>query len=247
MDGRLIGVNSAIFSKSGGSLGIGFAIPSNMVRSVVAGLVNGGQVVRPWLGAWGQAVDADIAASFGMRRPTGVLVNKVYSMSPADRAGLSVGDIVLAVNGREVIDARDLRYRIATLPVGQSAKLKVWRDQTTSSIRVALEAPPEDPPADVTDLTGSNPLSGTTVANMSPALAEKLRLGSFEPGVIILRIKRGSSARRLGFKKGDRILKINGKPAKSVAFVKNYLNRRPEQLEIAIKRNGRIVVRVFNR
>ena len=247
MDGRLVGINSAIFSKSGGSLGIGFAIPSNMVRSVVASLVNEGQVIRPWLGAWGQAVNADIAVSLGMPRPSGVLVSNVYSGGPADRAGLSVGDIILAVNGREINDTRDLRYRIATLPVGQSTNLKVWRNKKTSVIKVALEVPPEDPPADITELAGVNPLSGSTVANISPALAVKLRLGSFEPGVIILRINRGSSARRLGFNRGDMILSINGNPVKSVSYLKKFLAQRLGRFEIAIKRNGKTIKRVFNR
>ncbi len=239
MDGRMVGINSAIYSKSGGSLGIGFAIPSNMVATVIAGVVGGGRLVRPWLGAWGQAVSADIAASFDMPRPAGVLVNRVYPGGPAGRAGVSVGDVLLEVEGREVNDPDALNYRLATLKLGGKAELTLWRRGVRKLIRLALEAPPEEPPRDITELGGPHPLSGATVANMSPALADELDLDAFAPGVYVLGVRRGSPARRLRFRTGDRIEEINGRGVDTVAALKDLLDRRTDRWNIAIMRNGK--------
>ena len=247
MDGRLIGINSAIFSKSGGSLGIGFAIPSNMVRSVITGLGQGGRLVRPWLGAAGQQVSADMAVSLGMERPAGVLINNVHDRGPADRAGLKVGDVVLAVNDRRVDDPQGLKFRIATLGVGGSAELTVWRRERERTLRLALKAPPEDPPRDVTDLAGPHPLSGARVANMSPALADELGLDAFETGVFILGIRRGSPAARLRFRKGDYVLAVNGRDVDSVRRLARRMKKRSDQWRITLRRAGKIRNVVINR
>ena len=118
LDGRLAGVNTAIFSRSGGSIGIGFAIPANMARVVIAGAAAGGRFVRAWLGASGQEVTADMAQALGLERPGGVIVNGIYPGGPADAAGLRIGDVVTAVEGREVADPKALQFRIATRPHG---------------------------------------------------------------------------------------------------------------------------------
>jgi Do/DeqQ family serine protease len=247
MDGRLVGINSAIFSKSGGSHGIGFAIPSNMVRSVLSGVSENGRLVRPWLGAWGQKVTAEIAMSLGMHRPTGVLLNRIYRRGPADRAGLRVGDILLTVKGRAVEDPQALMYRVATLPVGDKVKLTYWRKGKEHKARLRLVAPPEDPLRNMTDLSGPHPLSGITVANMSPALADELGFEAFEPGVIILRLRRGANAARLGFQPGDTILKINKDDVKTVRGLDRILAKPVERWRIAIKRNGKTLQLVINR
>jgi len=138
MDGKLVGINTAIFSRTGGSHGIGFAIPSNMVRAVLAGFAAGaGRLVRPWLGAWGSAVTADMAATLGLARPAGIAIESVYPGSAAARAGLKAGDVLLAINGREIEDAGAMRYRIATLSVGGAATLTVWRRGESLSVTVA--------------------------------------------------------------------------------------------------------------
>jgi len=121
MDGKVIGINTAIYSQSGGSVGIGFAIPANMVRAVVTGLVDGGKIVRPWFGAQGQPVGADVAASLGLARPGGIILEQVAAGSPAARAGLKVGDVVVSIDGREVDDPQALKFRIGTLAVGGKA------------------------------------------------------------------------------------------------------------------------------
>ena len=133
MDGKLVGVNTAIFSKSGGSLGIGFAIPTNMVRAVINGIQEDGRLVRPWFGVISQAVNSGIADSLGMRRPIGVIINEVYDTSAAGKAGLRPGDVILAVNGHEIEGPEDLEYRVATVPVGENAVLRVMRAGTVKA------------------------------------------------------------------------------------------------------------------
>src|SRR5690606_22161908 len=127
-DGRLVGINTAIYSRDGGSVGIGFAIPANMVKTVIAAEGNGGKLVRPWIGASGQPVTQDLAHGLGLAGPVGVGVNDVYPGGPAAKAGLDVGDVVVAINGRDVEDPEALRFRLATLGVGGTADLTVLRD-----------------------------------------------------------------------------------------------------------------------
>ncbi len=238
MDGRLIGINTAIFSKSGGSLGIGFAVPSNMVRTIIASIGKDGRLVRPWLGAAGQTVTADIAASLGQDRPRGVLINDLHPKGSAYKAGIRVGDVVLSVNGHEVNDPRQLRFRIATLPVGERATFSVLRGGRNAELSVNLAAPPEDPPRNAADLKGRHPLSGTRVANLSPALADELGLNTFGEGVIILRIYRDAPAGRLGFRPGDVVRAVNGKAVRSVRNLKRLLSQRAGRWVVTVQRNG---------
>jgi len=247
MDGRLIGINTAIFSKSGGSLGIGFAIPSIMVRSVLVGLTEGGRIIRPWLGAWGQGITADIAASLSMERPRGVLITEIYPDGAAGRAGLKTGDVVLSINGKEINVPQDLRFRIATLKIGDKAILNVRRRNETHNLNVELEAPPEQPKRNVTELDGVHPLSGAVVANMSPALADELNLESFESGVIVIRVRRRSPAGRVNLRPGDTILSVQGRDIGRVRDLKPALGSKESQWRIVIRRNGRALRLVVNR
>src|SRR4029453_1175144 len=127
MDGRLIGINSSIVSASGGNIGIGFAIPSNMARVVVEGALSGG-IRRPWLGAEGQGVTAEIARSAGLPRPEGVLISQVHPRSPAAQAGLQRGDVVLSLDGFAVDDSNAMRYRVATKRPGDVVSVRYYRD-----------------------------------------------------------------------------------------------------------------------
>ncbi|NNG05313.1 MAG: DegQ family serine endoprotease [Inquilinus sp.] len=240
MDGRLVGINSAIYSRSGGSLGIGFAIPANMVRAVIASVDAGGRVTRPWLGAEGQLVTQDIAQSLGLEVPGGVVVSRVDDDGPAARAGLRVGDVILSVNGRPVDTTDALRFRVATRPIGERATLGINRAGRSMELAFDVEPPPEMPPRDVTRLGGRHPLTGATVANLSPALIEEIGYdGSLRRGVIVLGVARNSAAARLRLQPGDVVVRINGTAIADVAALRRLLNRGAEQWSIAIRRGDR--------
>lgn len=241
MDGRLIGVNTAIFSKSGGSMGIGFAIPANMVARVVDSALHGAKIVRPWFGAAGQQVTTDLAATLGLKRPVGVLINDIYPGGPADRAGLKSGDVIVALNGHDVAEPKALRFRVATLGIGDQATLTVMRRARKLSLRLPVEAPPESPPREITELGGRHPLSGATVANLSPALAEELSFDPLQRGVIVLGIARRSMARRIGVRPADVVVSVNGQKIDRVERLRRILQERPRRWDIAVRRDGKIL------
>ena len=239
MDGGLVGINTAIYSQGGGSNGIGFAIPSNMVATVVGSALTGGVVVRPWIGARGQTVDADIARTLGLPTPSGVLVNAVHAGGPAQKAGIRVGDVIVSIGGKPVQDANALRFRVATMTVGGDALLGVVRNGKPMEIRVDLIAAPEDPPRDLSLITGTNPYAGAEVANLSPALAEELSLDSGATGVIVMRLKRGSPADRIGLEPGDILVRLNGESIDSVKRLQRLVTRDYAAWRIEINRSGR--------
>jgi len=239
MDGRLVGINTAIFSRSGGSIGIGFAIPSNMVSAVLAA-ARGGKLVRPWLGASGQDVTSEIAASLDLERPRGVLLNEIHPGGPAARAGLRVGDIVVGINGRDINDGQELRFRLATLKVGGTAKLEILRDGRPSERAVPLEAPPEDPPRNLKRINGRTPLSGAVVANLSPALAAEIGLESTKRGVVIVEIERGSAADRFRLRPGDIVAEVNGTAVTSVSQLDGLLAAGGDAWRLTMQRGGQL-------
>ena len=241
MDGKMIGLNTAIYSQSGGSVGIGFAIPSNMVRTVVASIVAGGRLARAWLGVQGESVTPDIAETLGLARPSGVLVDEVYAEGPASRAGVRAGDVILKVDGRPVDDADSLRYRVATKPVNTTASLTINRKGRQLTLPIALAAPPESVPREATDIAGDFPLSGLTVVNLSPAVAEELGIDSFQRGVAVSRVSPGTPAARLGFKPGDVILSLNGVEMASVHDLKDVIGRQPTTWRLSFRRGGRVL------
>ena len=224
MDGKLVGINSAIFSRDGGNMGIGFAIPSNMIRSVMGAVESGKKnVVRPWIGINGQEVTADVAASLGLKRPSGMLVNEIHKASPARKAELKTGDVITAINGKAIEDPAAFRYRIATLPVGSDAVLDVQRAGQHSTVSIKLIAPPEDPPREETVVKGRNPLSGAIIANLSPAVGEEYGLRGIERGVVVLRVTDNSLAANVGIQPGDIILKVNNTETATVNDVLGVL------------------------
>jgi Do/DeqQ family serine protease len=173
-DGKLVGINTAIYSQSGGSIGIGFAIPSNIVKAVVDAEANGGKLVRPWIGVTGEALSADIAESLGFEKPGGVVVKELFPGGPADKAGMKPGDVLTAINGRDVQDPQGMAFRLATLPIGQAAKVTIVRKGEQMDLPVELTPAPRDPNPEVIWLEGQQPLMGAQVANLSPALGEEL-------------------------------------------------------------------------
>ena len=245
LDGKLVGINTAIYSRGGGSVGIGFAIPSNMVAMVVDSVDRTGRVVRPWIGARTQDVTAAIAASLGQPSPSGAIVRQVFPGGPTGRAGLRVGDVILAVNGRGIDGRAGLRFRVATLRLGSEAELTVLRQGRRHPIRFDVIAPPETPPRNVTALAGRHPFSGASVADLSPALADELGIEGIERGVVVMEVRRGSAARRLGFRRGDIVLRINGGEPRSVAGLKRLLESADDRWKVSLMRDGKAVSYVF--
>ncbi len=240
-DGGLIGINTAIYSRGGGSNGIGFAIPSNMVATVIGGARKGGQIVRPWIGIRGQNVDTDLARSLGLRTPSGILVNSIYPNGPAARAGFELGDVIVTIDGQTVPDVNSMRFRIATLTVGEQAVIGVIREGKPIELRLALIPAPEDPPRNLSVISGNNPLAGSEVANLSPALSEELAMDVEATGVIILRLRRGSPADRIGLRTGDILVRLNGEEIDSVTKLKKLSIRSYSAWKIEIKRSGRFL------
>ncbi len=240
MDGRLVGVNSAIYSKTGGSHGIGFAVPSSMVRAVLASAKSGHPYVkRPWLGAATQAVTPDIAASIGMKRPLGVMVRSVFPDGPAARAGIEIGDVILAVDGHEVASPKALNFRLGTRMIGDQAPFALYRDGDRRKVNLRLEAAPETPPRNLTELAGRQPLTGARVANLSPALAEELGLETLDQGVIIINVQRQTPARRY-LRPGDKILQINETRIDTVADLVAALEAPVEKWRITMQRGDKM-------
>ena len=247
LDGKLVGINSAIYSKGGGSVGIGFAIPTNMVRTVLTSLGSGGRIIRPWVGAEGQSVTSDIAASINMKRPVGVLINRVYPTGPSDRAGIQVGDVIIRVDKHNVNNAESLRFRIITHPIGEKLNIRLIRNGAKQMVTFPVEAPPEEPPADKSKVNGYNPLKGVLVANLSPDLADKIGKSLFSEGVIILEIQQGSPAQRFGFQRYDIIKILNGLKIKRVRQLTSLLSKKTNEWVISIQRGDSILSRTVKR
>ncbi|VIO75901.1 DegQ family serine endoprotease [Bradyrhizobium ivorense] len=209
MTGRLAGINTAIFSRSGGSQGIGFAIPANMVRVVVASAKSGGKAVkRPWLGARLQAVTPEIAETLGLKLPTGALVANVAPNSPAAKAGLKLSDLIVSIDGQTIDDPNAFDYRFATRPLGGTADIEVQRGGKPLKLAVPLETAP-DTNRDEIVLTARSPFQGAKVANISPALADELHLDAGAEGVVVTDLADDGTAANVGFQKGDIILAVN--------------------------------------
>lgn len=240
LDGKLAGINTAIFSRSGGSIGIGFAIPANLVSSTVASAMAGKGIKRPWFGASGEVVTNEIAQGLGMPRPTGVLIGEVFRGGPADQAGLRAGDVVLAIDSRAVNDPQALRFRIATRKLGETAQLEVFRRGERQALQIALREAPETPARDSTLLTGNQPLSGATVANLSPAFAEEIGMDTLERGVIVTDIQPGSAAGRFRMRSGDMIVKVNNQEVLDVRQLQGLL-RGGSQWTIVLRRGKQLL------
>ncbi len=250
LDGKLVGINTAIYSRSGGSLGIGFAIPSEMLASVIAaekaGRSGAEGVVRPWLGVSAQKVSADIAETLGLNRPAGALIASLHSASPLKKAGVRVGDVALSINGHDIRDPSEMKFRMATVPLGESADVTIIRDGREKVFRVKAIAPPDDPPRRETRLEGVHPLNGITIANLNPAVSVELGMAGEEKGVVVLKTYRNSRVGRV-VRIGDIVLKINGEEVENVRDVQKALERTQTQgFSLVVRSNGRtrqIVVR----
>ncbi len=225
--GRLLGVNTAIYSRSGGSIGIGFAIPSNMVERVVASALGEADARRPWLGAVFQSLDPDLAASLRLARPSGALISQLWDDGPLARAGLRKGDVIVAFDGQDTPDRETVRYRVATRSAGDRVEIRYVRGGKERKARAVLALPPEIPERDARRLDGAHPLSGAMVANLSPAVADELDRDPFLTGVVVVGVDPGSFADRFRVDEGDRILAVNGREIAVVADLETALAEGP--------------------
>lgn len=239
MNGELIGINTAIFSKGGGSNGIGFAIPANLVRVFIAAAEKGdASFQRPYIGATFDPVTSDVAEALGLDRARGALVVSVVKGGPAEKAGVEPGQVITAVNGIEVEHPDALGYRLTTAGIGKSAELTVMDKGQARKVTIALDSAPETAPRDERLIEGRNPFAGATVANLSPKLADELRMPSQVNGVVIVDVKRGSPAYRVGFQPKDILLSLNGEDVSSTAAVEKVLDDNPGFWRVEIMRDG---------
>lgn len=223
MDGELIGVNTMIFSRSGGSNGIGFAIPVEMVRRVVDTAMGEGELIRPWLGARLQPVTNDLAGMFGLDRPRGALVNEIYPDAAADDAGLRQGDVVLAIDGQDVNNEAGARFRLATHAAGEMAQFTVLREGEEIQLGVPVQPAPGVSDPDPLEIDGRNPLSGASLVRLSPAFNESIGLDPFAEGVVVFNVQRRSPAAYYGFRPGDRVVELMGERIDSVEDAERVL------------------------
>lgn len=240
MSGRLIGINTMIYSQSGGSVGIGFAIPSNLVRLYAESAASGRKVERPWIGAKLEAMSHDIAEGLGLNRVSGAVVTRLYNKGPAADASLREGDVITHVDGVEVADARAVYYRLATKGIGQTARLSVIRKNQPMDISLPLVVAPKPGKDDARNLSGNNPLDGARVSNILPSIADELGIDDTE-GVVITSVRNGSVAQSLGFQPGDIIVSIGDKKILNVIDAEQAVAMRQRVWQVAVKRGNRVL------
>jgi Do/DeqQ family serine protease len=243
MNGDLIGVNTAILSGSGTSSGVGFAIPAALAKQVVTAALGGAhEVVRPWLGVKGQALSGDMAKSYGLAAPQGVIAAELWPDGPAARAGVAQGDVIESINGQAVTDAQGLTYSIGAMAPGASVTLTVRKASGAErTLTARLEAPPDTPPKDLHAIEGANPLNGASVVNLSPAAAVDMGLDPFAGTGVVVTAVSGGYAANLGLQPGDFIRQVNGRQVSTVAELMSVLNAPAETWTIAIERGGHVI------
>ena len=240
MSGRLVGINTAIYSQSGGSVGIGFAIPANMARLVAEAGVSGGEIVRPWFGAKLQAVTSDIASSLGMAAPHGAMITEIAPGGPAERAGFRSGDVILSVDGQRVDDPSAFNFRLATRPIGQAAELERLRGGATEAVAFPVEAAPQPAADAIAAISGNTRFAGVTVRQLDPALSEAKGLPYDARGVLVTAIEPGSPAEAMGLRIDDVILALNEIEISDAQAFQQMASQRVRTWQIILQRNGRV-------
>ena len=245
MGGKLVGINTAIFSRSGGSQGVGFAIPANMVRVVVASAKTGGSAVkRPWLGAKLQAVTPELSREFNLSRPAGAAITSVTAGGPAARAGLKAGDVIVSVDGQAIDDPNAFDYRFTTRALGEKAQIGIVRGGRESRVAVALETAPETP-RDELVIEARSPFLGVKVANLSPALADELRIEASTEGVVVVDVSGGTLSQSLGFQRGDVVMAVNNQKIATTRDLERIAKAGSRLWRITILRGGQQISAVF--
>ena len=239
INGQVIGINSAIASTSGGNIGIGFAIPINLAKRVVEDLVASGKVLRAYLGVLPQDITSDLMEAFNLKEVSGVLIANVEKDSPAEKAGLKVGDVILEVDKEKVNNVAKFRIAVATSKVGEELSLKLLRDNKEKNIKVRLDAFPEDSVV-ATEDGKAVVATGISVENIDSQYAKRMNISS-DKGVVVSAIDANSPASRSGLQPGYVILSIDGTEVNSVSEFRNAL----AQAKTEMDKKGRNTMRLY--
>jgi serine protease Do len=212
--GEVVGINTAIFSRGGGNIGIGFAIPINLAKEIVPQLKEKGHVTRGWLGVMIQKVTPDIAESLGLADAKGALVADVVKDGPAEAAGIKQGDVIIEYDGKPVTDSAELPLLVARTPVGKSVKVKALRGKETETFNIKIQELKEEETAQAG--SGTTEDLGLAVQTLTPELAENLGLDRSTKGVVVTQVDPGGPAADAGLRRGDVILEVNRQAVKDV-------------------------------
>jgi Do/DeqQ family serine protease len=236
MQGRLLGINTAILTRGGGSNGVGFAVPANLVAAVVAQAQAGAtRFQRPWAGVVGQAVDMAMAEALGLSAPDGVMLSDLHPQSPFAAAGLAPGDVILRLDGQPVASPQEVMYRLAVAGTGRRVTIGYWHDGEARETAATLSPPPQGDRQPAT-VAGDVALRGLTAARLDPALAADLGLPMDAEGVVVLDAQ--DRAARAGFRPGDLILAINGARVRAPADVAALATMASRRWSVDLMRNG---------
>jgi serine protease Do len=246
--GELVGINTAIFSQSGGNMGIGFAVPSNLSRAVMDQLVRTGKVVRGWLGVAIQDLSSELAAQFGISDTKGVLVSDVMEDSPAKKAGFERADVIVEYDGKPMDSPTHLRNAVAQTPIGKKVSVKLIRDKKPKTIEVTIVEQPKSlgqPSAEESreSAAPTGILSDIDVRELNEELAARYGLKAADRGVVVIRVKSGSTAEEMGVREGDLILEVN---RKAVTSLKSYEHAasglaKDQAVLLLLKRKGQAI------
>ena len=244
MDGALIGVNTAIVTRSGGSNGIGFAIPAALVAQFIAQARAGEtQFKRPWAGMGGQTVDADLANSLGLERPGGMAITQVQDGSPFANVGLGVGDVITSANGRAVNSPSEMLYYMTIAGIGAEITVTAVRDGVAQEVDVAMIGPPDLPPREEQTLGERDVLQGLRIANVNPAVLAEFQLPILPSGVVVL--ETGPIAPRVGLQKGDILREIDGRKIVAPGDAIDALRAARRSVSVVVERAGQLVLLRF--
>lgn len=246
VNANLIGINTSILSRSGGSNGIGFAIPANLVAEFVSQAQAGNQEFeRPWAGLAGQPVNADLAGSLGLTVPEGVLISEIHPQSPFAAAGIKVGDVITSVDGKPVNSPSEMLFRMTVAGVGNQARVTRRNATGEEDIAVVMMAPPNDPPAQEVKLDNHTMLPGLTVVRINPAIIARYGLPLTLEGVLVT--DPGPVGQRIGLRSGDVVLSVNGNVPASGEDVRKSFTDPPRRNQIDVLRRGQRVSLRFRR
>lgn len=239
-DGRLVGINTAIYSKSGGSVGIGFAIPTSLAIPVINSIKHGGEVIRPWLGVEIVPHSQTVLQNLGQSHTQGAEVKGIYPDGPAQKAGLKAGDIITAVDGTKIEDGAVLEYQIAIAPVGEKVVLHILRHGEEKQLPVHLTQPTQGKDPHPFSVDGQTPLQGAKLRILSPALALKMGLNPMMDGVVVTEVSDGN-AEKIGILPGDILVSVNDQKVITKKDALSLLQNTKDFSSIVILRGAKLI------